>query len=72
MQERSRSPDVALSRAPTEGREAAGLRVVPDAVQRLRMAQVRCPKCDKLLAEQLSGSLTITCARCKHRETFTR
>jgi DNA-directed RNA polymerase subunit RPC12/RpoP len=72
MQERSRSPDVALSRAPGGGAEAAGLAVVPDALRRHRAAQVRCPKCDKLLAEQLQGSLTVTCSRCKHRETFTR
>ena len=72
MQERSRSPDGALSRAPDVGRDAAGLRVAPDALARHRAAQVRCPKCDKLLAEQLSGSITIACSRCKHRETFTR
>lgn len=72
MQERSRSPDGALSRAPTEGRDAAGLRAAPDALARLRAAQVRCPNCDKLLAEQLHGALTITCSRCKRRVTIER
>jgi DNA-directed RNA polymerase subunit RPC12/RpoP len=72
MQERSRSPDLALSRAPEHGEHAAGLAVAPDALARHRATQVRCPTCDKLLAEHLHGALTITCPRCKHRATITR
>jgi hypothetical protein len=72
MQERSRSPDVALSRAPEYAGPAAGRRVVPDALARMKAAQVRCPHCQKLLAEQLHGMLTVTCTRCKRRLTIER
>ncbi len=61
----------ALPRAPDDGRAPAGLRAVPDAHERLKAAQVRCPRCDKLLAEQLQGTLTATCPRCKHRVSIT-
>lgn len=72
MQERSRSPDVALPRAPDDGRGAAGLRAAPGTLARLKAQQVRCPYCDKYLAEHLRGTLIITCRGCKHRVEVTR
>jgi hypothetical protein len=33
---------------------------------------IRCPNCDKLLAERLVGTLVIVCIRCKKRLTITR
>ena len=66
-----RSPH-ALPRAPNEGAADAGLRAVPTPLERLRASEVRCPHCDKLLAEQLHGDITITCIRCKRRVTITR
>ena len=32
---------------------------------------VRCPSCDKLIAEALKGELTFVCPRCKQRSTVT-
>lgn len=61
----------ALPRAPAHGQQE-GLRVVPSAAERLKAGQVRCPRCDKLLAEHLHGSLIIVCPRCKERVTTTR
>ena len=66
-----RSPQ-ALPRAPNEETHEAGLRAVPTPIERLRASAVRCPHCDKLLAEQLHGDITITCIRCKRRVTITR
>lgn len=65
MQERSRSP--APPHAPQPG-ESAGLRVVS------KDDGIRCPnrKCRKKLAEELIGTLTITCRHCGHRVTIFR
>lgn len=64
-------PNAALPRAPDPRREE-GLRVVPRPEDRRKASQVRCPRCDKLLAEHLHGSLIIVCQRCKERVTTTR
>ena len=34
--------------------------------------EVRCPRCDKKLAEALAGTLVIVCPRCKERTTIAR
>lgn len=62
----------ALPRAPSDGTHEAGLRAVPTPLERLRAARVKCPHCDKVIAEQLHGELTFQCPRCKRRETISR
>ena len=64
----------ALPRAPNEGAPEAGLRVVPTPLERLRASEVRCPteRCGKLIANQLHGTITLQCPRCKKRVTITR
>jgi len=66
-----RSPH-ALPRAPNEEAHEAGLRAVPTPLERLKAQRVRCPHCDKLLAEHLTGTFTTVCVRCKKRVTATR
>jgi uncharacterized paraquat-inducible protein A len=58
-------PNAALPRAPDHRREE-GRDVAP------REDGVRCPnpKCRKKLAEELHGSVTITCPRCGHYVTI--
>lgn len=63
---RERTPHAALPRAPTPdgGPSTEGRRVAGD--------EVRCPRCDKLLAERLAGTLIVRCPRCKERVTLIR
>jgi uncharacterized paraquat-inducible protein A len=61
-------PNAALPRAPTSGREEGR----SAAHERHKATQVRCPDCDKLLAEHLHGTLITVCPRCKKRVTATR
>ncbi len=65
---RDQSANPALPRAPDTG-ERAGLRVVGTAGR----DGVRCPnpKCRKKLAEDLAGTLVMTCRYCNQRVTIT-
>lgn len=63
-------PNAALPRAPDRREEGPGF--ARSVEERLRAGQVRCPRCDKLLAEHLHGTLIIACSRCKERVTVTR
>lgn len=69
---RDRRDTHALPRAPTAGTHEAGLRAVPTPIERLQAARVKCSRCEKVIAEQLHGTLTYQCPRCKHRETISR
>jgi uncharacterized paraquat-inducible protein A len=64
-------PNAALPRAPDD-RPEEGPRFARSVEERLRASRVRCPRCDKLLAEHLHGTLIIVCPRCKERVTTTR
>ncbi len=80
---RDQSAKPALPRAPDTG-ERAGLRVVIDPdwqfdtilapTEPKRIDGVRCPnpKCRKKLAEDLTGTLVMTCRHCNQRVTITR
>lgn len=65
-------PNAARPRAPTDGAIAEGRCAAPTAADRLEAGRVRCPRCDKLLAEHLRGTVTTVCPRCKQRVTATR
>lgn len=65
------APHAALPRAPND-RAQEGLAVARNAEARRKAQQVRCPRCDKLLAEHLHGTLIVVCSRCKERVTTTR
>lgn len=59
-------PNAALPRAPDHQGRQEGRTVAGDGV--------RCPnpKCRKKLAEELSGTLVMTCRYCNQRVTITR